>query len=220
MPTAPRVEERSELPDELPGMTDDDDVAEALSLAQEASDTLRRMKQDAELSALVERAQGLFIAPHYGRGAAGVGVRAGEGVLVARRGTEWSAPGFFDLGGVSLGAQLGAEGGEVVMILMTQEALDHFVTEDQFTLNADAGLTLADYSAMDEAAAQRDSRDVIFWSDAEGLFAGVALSITDVSWDEEENQAYYGRDVSPDDVVSGRARREGASAFGGELSSL
>ena len=180
------------------------DTAEAKQLAKDAAKTLSQMKKDSKLKDLLSKSKGVFIVPAYGRAAAGVGARGGEGVLVAHQQNKWSDPAFYDLVGISVGAQFGGEGGEIAMLLMSDDAVNAFKQENQFSLNADAKLTIIDYSALAEATTLGDDTDVVFWSDTEGAFAGVSLSATDISWDDDENPAYYGKPVKPDDVLSGK----------------
>lgn len=182
---------------------DKEDETEAKELAKDAADTLKQMKTDAKLKQLLSKAHGVFIVPAYGRAAAGVGVRGGEGALLVQQDDKWTGPAFYDLGGVSLGAQFGGEGGEIAMLLMSQRAVDAFQQDNNFSLNADAKLTVVDYSSLGENKLG-DKNDVIFWSDTEGAFAGVALSATDISWDDEENPAYYGKTVGARDIISGK----------------
>lgn len=178
-------------------------VSEAKELAKDAAATLRQMKSDAKLKGLIEKSKGVFVVPSYGRGAATVGIRAGEGVLVAKQDGQWSDPAFYDIGGVSVGAQFGGEGGEIALILMSDQALAAFKQGNAFSLNADAKLTLVDYSGLAGASTLGEGKDIVFWSDTEGAFAGLALSVTDISWDDEENPAYYGKQVKLDDVLAG-----------------
>lgn len=186
---------------------------EATELVREASATLEKMKKDEGVKKLLSESKGLFIVPDYGRAALGVGAGGGEGILIARRDAQsWSDPAFYDVGGISVGAQLGGEGGEIAMILMSDEALKSFKNENSFSLSAGAGLTIVDYSALAQASLGKEVGNVVFWSDTKGAFAGVSLSATDISWNKEENLAYYGKTIKPEDALT----RQG-SAPKGEL---
>lgn len=181
-----------------------EDAHDATELVKDARATLQTMQADPKLKRLLKRSSGVFIVPEYGRGAVGVGVRAGEGVLLAHHAGKWSDPVFYDVGGISLGVQLGAEGGEIAMILMGDEAVRSFKDDNAFSLNAGAKLTMVDYSHMNEANLGKARGRVIFWSNTKGAFAGASLSANNVSWDEDENQAYYGKPVTARDVLSGK----------------
>lgn len=176
---------------------------EARSLVSEAAGVAEQMKDDPELSKLMQQAKGVFIVPDYGQGAIGVGGRGGEGVLLAKNGGQWSDPAFYDIGAVSIGAQIGGTAGQIAMLLMTDDAVESFKQENNFSLNTDADLTIVDYSAHAQGSVGK-GEDVIFWSDTEGAFAGVSLSATDIHWDDEENNAYYGQSATAQDVLTGK----------------
>lgn len=179
------------------------DAADAKELASEAVDVVKKMQRDSDLNRLMAQAEGVFVVPSYGKGAIGVGASGGEGVLLARDGNGWRDPAFYDIGEVSVGPQIGGKGGEIAMLLMTDNALDSF-TEDNFSLTADAGFTFFDYTARARETT-RDGADVVLWSDTEGAFAGASIGATAIKWDNDENRAYYrNAAVSADDVIEGR----------------
>lgn len=47
-------------------------------------------------------------------------MRGGEGALLVHNDKEWRDPAFYDVGGVSVCAQFGGDGGEIAMLLMTE----------------------------------------------------------------------------------------------------
>ncbi len=215
--------------------------SDAQQMVGNAAQVLQQMKSDPDLNNLLGQAKGLFIVPKYGHGAVVVGARGGEGVLVARTtgmqtssngsmgrqdstaygGTAnamasgWSSPAFYNLGGVSVGAEIGGEGGAIAMLLMSDKAVNSFKGANTFSLNTGAGLTIADYSAKGQASAGK--ADVVMWSDTEGAFAGAQLSATDINFDEDQNQAYYGHQVDAQQILSGQVTAPGTSQLQQEL---
>jgi SH3 domain-containing YSC84-like protein 1 len=182
--------------------TSQDERADARSLVSEAALTLSTMKSDPQVLTLLREARGVFVVPNYGRGAFLVGGQGGEGVMVARQNGTWSDPVFYNIGGISLGAQFGAEGGRIAMLLMTDRAVDRFKQQNNFSLNADAGLTIIDYSAR--ALGSAGMGDVVLWSDTAGAYAGLSLGVTDVSYDDNANRAYYrAGNVSAQRILNG-----------------
>ena len=215
-PGAPAGEPREEAREEARDDTSEA-AADARDLVQQSSGVLDQMKRDPELAGLLQQARGVFVVPNYGRGAALVGASGGEGLLLARSDGGWSGPAFYDIGRISVGAQLGASGGSIAMLLMNEEALDRFGSQDDFSLDADAGLTLLDYSAR--AQADVGEADVILWSDTEGAFAGAALGVSDIAWDDAQNRGYYDASATPEAVMSGRVRNQEAESLRQKLSS-
>lgn len=180
----------------------------------EAVQVVQRMKADPGIARLLERAKGVFILPDYGRGGFGVGVQGGEGVLVTRKGSGFSEPVFYNMGGISIGAQAGASGGELAFLLMTDKAVRDFESGKNFSLNADAGLTIVNYSKRAQVSGGK-VQDVIVWSNTKGAYAGASVAITDIVVDGEANRAYYGRDsVTPAEIIQGRVQNPHSNVLG------
>ena len=194
-----------------------DEAAEAEELVQEAATVARQLQADPEIGEAFAQAKAILIAPDYGEVAAGVGVRGGEAVLVARTQDGWSPPVFYDIGSISIGAQLGATGGDIAMLIMSDDVLNNFNEDQNFSLDADAGFTLVDFSAQAQESWGK-GEDVVFWSDTEGAFAGVSLGATDIDWDDEENPAYYGQSVTPRQILNGEIQTTKGGALTTALS--
>lgn len=182
-------------------------VGEAEELLANARNTLEQMQADPELWQLAQTARAVFVVPTYGEAGAVVGAQGGQGVLFAQQNGTAGDPIFYDVGTVNLGAQVGAAGGEIAMLLMSDEALQRFMDDSNFSITADAGLTIVDYSARAQATADEGTGDVILWSDMEGAFAGVTLGVTDIEFDDEENRVYYQRPVTPQELLGGSQMR-------------
>ena len=74
--------------------------------------------------------------------------------------------------------------------------------DNKFSLNADAGLTVVDWSKKGEGSLGWG--DITAWSDTEGLFGGANIAVTDIRFDGAETAAYYRKPVNARDVVAGR----------------
>jgi lipid-binding SYLF domain-containing protein len=131
----------------------------------------------------------VFIVPDYGRAALGVGGAAGQGVLVANNDGRWSSPAFYNIGAINIGLQAGAEAGSIAFLVMSDDAMQNFEEENNFSLDADAGLTIVDYSKRAQANLGKGA-DVVVWSDTKGLLGELAISVADIMWDNEANQAF------------------------------
>jgi lipid-binding SYLF domain-containing protein len=92
------------------------------------------------------------------------------------------------------------------MLLVSQRALERFQARDKFSLGAEAGVTLLDYSAVRGRADFGQGTDVILWSDAQGVFAGASLAITDIAFDEEANRSYYDEPATPEAILKGEVQ--------------
>jgi len=173
---------------------------------QKSVGVVQKMKADSKISGVLRQAKGVLIVPDYGKVAFGVGGRGGTGVLVAKQANgKWSDPAFYNTGEASVGLQAGVEGGSVAFLLMSDKALDQFKQNNHISLNADAGLSIVDWSAKGQASTTKG--DVIVWSDTKGLFAGASVGISDLTLSKDETQAYYGgQPVTPRDLLAGNTQ--------------
>jgi lipid-binding SYLF domain-containing protein len=181
-----------------------EDAEDAVEQVTEAAEVLREMEREPELMQVLQQAQGIFIMPDYGRAALGVGARGGEGVLLVQQNGKWSDPAFYDYGGVSVGLQAGIEAGSIAMILNSQKAVDSFMQNNNWSLNAEAGLTVIAWSGKAQGSVGKG--DVTVWSNAKGLFGDVAVSVTGINFDEEETAAFYGKEVAQRDIFAGNVQ--------------
>jgi lipid-binding SYLF domain-containing protein len=172
-------------------------VSDAVTVAQ-------RMLDEPRMKELLRQAKGIFIVPTYGRAALGIGASGGAGVLLVKRadGT-WSDPAFYNIGGISAGAQVGAEGGAISMVLNNEKAVNKFMQKNAFSLNAAAGLTLVNWSKI--AQGSLGDGDVVVWAGTKGLYGNlVAVGIGDVRYNQNLTNAYYHQTVSAADAVAGK----------------
>ncbi|MEW6760193.1 MAG: lipid-binding SYLF domain-containing protein [Pseudomonadota bacterium] len=167
-----------------------------------AVQVVHKMQANPEMRALLQRSKGVFVVPQYGEAALGVGARGGAGVLLVRSGKTWSNPAFYNMGGISIGLQAGAQAGAIALVLNDQKALTSFMQNNKFSLGADADLTLVDWSK--KGAGSAGWGNITAWSDTEGLFGGAAINVTDIDYDEDETAGYYRRQVAARDVLSGK----------------
>lgn len=178
----------------------------AQSATQRVSDALgvvRRLEAEPRMKQLLAQAKGVLIVPSYGRAALGVGAHGGAGLLLLKRGDgSWSGPAFYDLGGLTVGLQAGAEGGALAMVLNNDKAVNEFMQKNNFSLSAEAGLTVVNWSRLAQGSA--GTGDVVAWSGAKGLFGdAVAVGVNDIRYNQALTNAYYGRALSPADIADG-----------------
>jgi lipid-binding SYLF domain-containing protein len=131
------------------------DVKDSQHLVNRAFAEVQTMEKDPQLKKLMAKAKGVFLVPDFGRGAFIIGGRGGAGLVLSHQNGKWSNPAFYDIGGVSLGAQVGGPGGPIAFLLMDQSAVDAFKSGNKFSLNAGAGLSIVTYSANKQACGAR-----------------------------------------------------------------
>lgn len=178
--------------------------AAATKRVSEAAAVVTRMEAVPRMKQLLQQAKGIFIIPTYVRAALGVGATGGAGVLLVKKPDgSWSEPAFYNLGGISVGAQAGAEGGPVALVLNNDVAVNKFMQKTEFSLNANAGLTIINWAKM--AQGTLGDGDVVVWTGTEGLFGNVAaVGINGIRYSQSANNAYYKQTVAVQDVMAGK----------------
>ncbi len=151
---------------------------------------------------LVKKARGIFICPEMLKGAFLIGVSGGSGVFLARnsRTGGWSDPAFYTIGGASFGLQIGGQASQVVILAMSERGVNAFLNTS-LKFGADVGLAAGPVGAGASAGTQNLSADLLSFSRAKGLFGGISLSGAVAKVRGGWNHAYYGRRVSPRDIL-------------------
>lgn len=151
----------------------------------------------------IKDAKGLFVVPQYMKAALFYGGAGGSGVFVARdeKTGEWSEPAFFTMGAASFGFQFGAQMSEVVLLVLTQRGVDSLLLGN-FKLGADGSVALGPVGAgVSGATTPNLSADLLSFVRAKGLFAGVSLEGAALISRDEWSRIYYGKAVTPTDIV-------------------
>jgi lipid-binding SYLF domain-containing protein len=153
---------------------------------------------------LLEKAQCVIIVPSLKKGAFVVGGEFGRGFVECRKsGAGWGAPAAIRMEGGSVGFQIGGSSTDVVMLVMNQRGMDRLLS-DKFTLGADASVAAGPVGRT--AAAETDTRltaEILAWSRAKGLFAGIALKGATLRPDEKENTSLYGHSMTNREILTG-----------------
>ncbi len=194
-----------------------DTAAETQMRVNDAIVVVEKLKTDPRAGELLAKAKGAVIVPHYMQAALIFGGRTGSGVLLVRRARQWSDPVFYRISGGTFGAQIGGTKGALVMLLMSDKAVDAFENKPStWSLSAGAGLNAIRYSK--QAPESETLSDVVVWSDTKGLFGGAAVGATKVSRDTKANQVYYSNpDVTAQEILSGAVTNPDARSLLGVM---
>jgi len=168
---------------------------------------LQRFQEIPEKSippAVLKQAKGLAILTVTKAGFI-VSGRGGTGVVVSRLAKGWSGPSAIGTGGAGFGLQIGAQVSEFVIILNTPEAVKAFSRGGNISLGADLSVT-AGPVGRDVSADVLPTAAVYSYSRSQGLFAGVSLEGTVIAARDDANAQYYGRKVTPAQILSGQVK--------------
>jgi lipid-binding SYLF domain-containing protein len=151
--------------------------------------------------AILGKAEGIAIFPSTVKAGFIFGGMRGRGVLSARTPTGWSSPAFLTLTGGSFGLQIGGQAADIVLVINDRRGLENLV-RNQFKLGADVGVAAGPIGRDAQAATDLQLRaQILSYSRARGLFAGVTVNGSTIRQDREANERFYGRPFEMPQIV-------------------
>lgn len=152
---------------------------------------------------LVKNAYAVAVFPGVIKGAIIIGAQYGNGVMCVfdDASHEWSAPAFFEIGGGSLGLQLGGQSTDMVLVIMNERGLNA-ILKGVGTIGAEAAVAAGPVGR--DATAKTDltlKADIYSYSRSAGLFAGVSLSGAIIASDDPANDEFYGEPITARQIL-------------------
>jgi SH3 domain-containing YSC84-like protein 1 len=145
---------------------------------------------------ILDKAEAVAVFPGVIKAAFIIGGRGGQGIITRRVRGGWSEPVFFNLGGGSFGAQIGASKTDYIFLIMNDSGLKGLM-EDKFEMGGEAGIAAGPYG-REAAASTNPTLDagILSYSRSKGAFIGAAIKGAVISPDNKLNQAVYGKKAS------------------------
>jgi lipid-binding SYLF domain-containing protein len=186
---------------------------EQQGLVDKARLTFQSFMSDNNMSWLhenLDQAKGVLIVPSVLKGGFIVGGSGGRGVLVVKdaKTGQWTQPGFYTLGSVTFGLQIGGEAAEVIMMVRSQKGIDKLLTTS-FKLGGDTSVAAGPVGA---GAKTSITADILSFARTKGAYAGASFEGAVIKTRDEWNQAYYGKAVRPSDIFVRRSVSNPGSA--------
>jgi lipid-binding SYLF domain-containing protein len=158
---------------------------------------------------LLDKAECVIVVPSVKKFAVGIGGSYGRGAIACRGGEKfdgpWSAPAMFALEGGSIGFQLGGQATDFVLLIMNERGAES-VMGSKVKLGADASAAAGPKGRTAAAATDIVMRaEILTYSRARGLFAGVSLEGSTLRSDGDANRNLYGRALSAKQIVREKA---------------
>jgi lipid-binding SYLF domain-containing protein len=145
---------------------------------------------------ILDKAECVAVFPQVLKAGFIVGGRGGRGVASCRTASGWSAPAYFNLGGGSIGLQIGAQSTDFVLLFMDKSGLDSLLS-DKFEMGADASVAAGPVGR--QAGASTDLKldaKILSYSRSKGLFAGLELKGVVIKPDKDDMRDVYGKGVT------------------------
>jgi lipid-binding SYLF domain-containing protein len=154
---------------------------------------------------VIDKADCVVVLPSVLKAAFVVGASYGRGVMTCRTGENmrgpWGAPTMMALEGGSFGIQAGGQATDFVLLLMSERSASSILTS-KVKIGGDASAAAGPVGR--NASAETDvtfRAEILTYSRARGLFAGISLAGSTLRPDNGGNQALYGRKISAKDIV-------------------
>ncbi|MEO1521545.1 MAG: lipid-binding SYLF domain-containing protein [Cyanobacteria bacterium J06633_2] len=189
-----------------------EDAIEELNRSQEIFQEIAANPDTQIPTEVMRESKAVIIITNVGQGGFIFGGRRGDGLMVLREANStWSNPAFMTLGGGSFGLQFGGRSSDLVMLVMTQEAIDDILDGDvELGGNVTGTAGPVGATVADPAAA---NGDILIYSRSSGLFGGATAGATSIEFDDERNEAFYGvENVTPSQIFTNINLRPAASA--------
>ena len=161
---------------------------------------------------VLDDAKCIVVVPHLIKAGFIVGGKHGRGVASCRTTTGWSAPAFVSVGGGSWGLQIGAEGVDLVMLVMNDKGLQHLLSS-KFQLSGEGSAAAGPVGRHASAGTDwKMNAELLTYSRSKGAFAGLTLEGAVVEQDADSTIAIYGKDIAFRKVLTGDVTPPAAAA--------
>jgi lipid-binding SYLF domain-containing protein len=154
---------------------------------------------------LLDKAECVIVYPSVLKAAFVIGGSYGRGAMTCRTGEHftgpWSAPTMMALEGGSVGFQIGGQATDFVLLVMNDRGA-HAILKSKVKLGADASAAAGPIGRNASAETDVTMRaEILTYSRARGLFAGVSLAGSSVRPDNDANARVYGKKLEAESII-------------------
>jgi len=180
--------------------------SKAVDRVQAAADVLNEIQAAPDSGIpqeILGSAECVAVVPSLLKGGFIIGAKYGRGLASCRTPKGWSTPAFFVVTGGSVGFQIGGQAVDLVMLIMNKNGMQHLLSS-QFALGADASVAAGPVGRHAEGNTDWKMRaEVLTYSRARGVFAGVSLNGAAVKQDKDSTREFYGHMVTAKASLTG-----------------
>jgi lipid-binding SYLF domain-containing protein len=183
---------------------DQSDIQKRIETSAKVLDEIMGTPDKAIPDKVMSNAKCIAVVPSMVKIAIGFGGNHGKGVATCRTANGWSAPAPITVTGGSWGLQLGGQAVDLVMVITNDQGMQHLLSS-KFKLGADASAAAGPVGR--DAAADTDVKmraEVLTYSRARGVFAGIDLSGSAISQDKDDTILLYGKMQPFSDILAGK----------------
>jgi len=183
---------------------DQSDIGKRIVKSAEVLNEIMATPDKAIPDKVMDHSKCIAVVPSIVKIAVGIGGEHGKGVVTCRTGKGWSAPAPISITGGSWGLQLGGQAIDLVMVVTNDQGMQHLLAS-KFKLGADASAAAGPVgrdTAADTDASMR--AEVLTYSRARGVFAGIDLHGAVVKQDKDETALLYGKTIPFNEILDGK----------------
>ena len=191
-----------------------EDLQDRIDSAKVVLDQIMAANDKTIPSNILKSATCVAVVPGMVKGAFLIGAQYGQGVVTCRTGHGWSAPVFIRMAGGSFGFQIGGQATDLVLIAVNDQGMQDLL-KNKFKIGGDASAAAGPVGRAGTASTDwKMGAELLSYSRAKGLFAGIDLDGTSVSQNREDTEIYFGQPHRFEEVLHGDvAVPAGAVAF-------
>jgi lipid-binding SYLF domain-containing protein len=183
---------------------DQSEVEKRIQNAATVLNEIMESKDSSIPSKIMSEAECVAVVPNMVKIALGFGGSHGKGVATCKTASGWSAPAPFAITGGSWGLQIGGQAVDLVLLAMNKKGMDALLSS-KFKIGADASAAAGPVGRAGEASTDwKMKSELLTYSRARGIFAGIDLSGAKVSQDKDETRILYGKMVPFATILGGK----------------
>lgn len=198
----------------LAGLGAQAEQAERIRHSTTVLDEIMSAPDQAIPAAVLEKAEAIAVFPSTIKGGFVLSAHRGKGIISVRdrASNTWSPPAFLTVTGGGFGAQVGAQSIDLVLVVMNRRGLENLL-QNQFKIGAGGEVTAGPVGRAAEASTDIQMRaQILSYSRARGLFAGVSLNGAAIRQDRDANEDYYGDPYRTRSIVLDKRAKVPANA--------
>tara|TARA_B100000035_G_scaffold75043_1_gene62284 strand:+ start:5097 stop:5786 length:690 start_codon:yes stop_codon:yes gene_type:complete len=174
-----------------------------VNLIESSEDTLKILDQNSNIKNFqkyLSKSRAILIFPEVYEGGFIFGAKGGNGILLIKKGKKFTGPFFYSLGGLSIGLQVGAKSGRVIMTVMTHRGLKSILKE-RVKLGVDVDAVVVTDGIGYSAESTPRLADVYSFSDNDGLFVGTSIEGSYLQPRNDLNKVVHRKNLDPDEII-------------------
>jgi SH3 domain-containing YSC84-like protein 1 len=181
-----------------------EDSAQRLQNAAEVLTQIAQAPDKGIPEEVLSRAKCIAVVPHLVKGGFVFGGKHGRGVATCRTAQGWSAPAFISVGGGSWGLQIGAEGVDLIMLIMNDKGMQQLLSS-KFQVSGEGSAAAGPVGRHASAGTDwKLDTQMLTYSRSKGAFAGLTLEGAVIQPDSDSTTAVYGKDVDFKQTLLGK----------------